>query len=518
MELKEKNKGTETQADLPPFSLKEWQGRIVLINSISLDFLRKHDIFLFNLENNRFGIVVSPPIDWEVVENLERFYERQAVVYQASKEEIEQLIQEFYELQGGDLEEVTRSAEEEVDFWEEVDLEHLKDMASEAPVVRLVNLIIKKALERRASDIHFEPFEKDFRVRFRIDGVLHDVETPPKRLQAPILSRLKLMAKLNIAERRLPQDGRIKIKMGGNELDIRVSTLPTVFGESVVLRLLSKEEGILNLHELGLDEYMFDQFNSLIHLPYGIILVTGPTGSGKTTTLYAALSTINDVEKKIITVEDPVEYQLHGINQIQVKPQINLTFANVLRSILRQDPDVILIGEIRDRETAEIAVQASLTGHLVFSTLHTNDAIGAITRLRDMGTEAYLVSASLIGVLAQRLVRVLCPRCKALQPISPELKKRVVKEIGGNLTDIPSDLYQAKGCEYCAYTGYRGRVGIFELVPIDDDFGRLILKDTPENELEKLAQSKELRMLKQDGWEKVKRGITTLEEVLRVAQ
>jgi len=326
------------------------------------------------------------------------------------------------------------------------------------------------------------------------------------------------MARLNIAERRLPQDGRIKIKIGGNELDIRVSTLPTVFGESVVLRLLNREEGILNLHELGLDEGMFEQFNRLIHLPYGIILVTGPTGSGKTTTLYAALSTINDAEKKIITVEDPVEYQLYGINQIQVKPQINLTFANVLRSILRQDPDVILIGEIRDRETAEIAVQASLTGHLVFSTLHTNDAIGAITRLRDMGIEAYLVSASLIGVLAQRLVRVLCPRCKVLQPVSPELKRRIIKEIGEEPGNIPSDIYQARGCEYCAYTGYRGRIGIFELIPIDDDFRRLVLKDAPENELERLAKSKRLRTLKQDGWEKVKKGITTLEEVLRVAQ
>ena len=508
----------EAKIDLPPFSLKEWKGGISLINGISLEFLRKHKIFLFNLEDNRFGIVASPPIDWETVENLERFYGRHAALYRASEEEIEQLIQEFYELQAGDLEEVTRSAEEEVDFWEEMDLEHLKDMASEAPVVRLVNLIIRKALEMRASDIHFEPFEKEFRVRFRIDGVLHDVETPPKRLQAPIISRLKLMARLNIAERRLPQDGRIKIKIGGNELDIRVSTLPTVFGESVVLRLLNREEGILNLHELGLDEGMFEQFNRLIHLPYGIILVTGPTGSGKTTTLYAALSTINDAEKKIITVEDPVEYQLYGINQIQVKPQINLTFANVLRSILRQDPDVILIGEIRDRETAEIAVQASLTGHLVFSTLHTNDAIGAITRLRDMGIEAYLVSASLIGVLAQRLVRVLCPRCKVLQPVSPELKRRIIREIGEEPGNIPSDIYQARGCEYCAYTGYRGRIGIFELIPIDDDFRRLVLKDAPENELERLAKSKRLRTLKQDGWEKVKKGITTLEEVLRVAQ
>ena len=333
---------------------------------------------------------------------------------------------------------------------DEENIDHLRDMASEGPVIRLVNLIITRAIETRASDIHFEPFEDQFRVRYRIDGVLHDVESLPKRLQAAIVSRVKIMAKLNIAERRLPQDGRIMLRVKGKEIDFRVSTVPTIHGESIVLRILDKSSIVLDIEKLGFPEDTLEGFRDLIERPHGIILVTGPTGSGKTTTLYCALEKINSPEKKIITVEDPVEYQLRGINQIQVKPSIGLTFANALRSIVRQDPDVILIGEIRDAETAEIAIQSALTGHLVLSTLHTNDAPSAITRLIDMGMEDYLLSSTIIGILAQRLVRVACPHCRV--PYSPD--PAILKEMKLDRGDLSGfQISEVKGCESCSRQG-----------------------------------------------------------------
>jgi general secretion pathway protein E len=398
---------------------------------------------------------------------------------------------------------------------DEENVDHLRDMASKGPVIRLVNLIISRAIELRASDIHFEPFEDQFRVRYRVDGVLHDVESPPKRLQAAIVSRVKIMAKLNIAERRLPQDGRIMLRVKGKEIDFRVSSVPTIYGESTVLRILDKSTILLDVEKLGFPEDTLEGFRELIQRPHGIFLVTGPTGSGKTTTLYCALEKINSSEKKIITVEDPVEYQLKGINQIQVKPAIGLTFANALRSIVRQDPDVILIGEIRDAETAEIAIHSALTGHLVLSTLHTNDAPSAITRLIDMGMEDYLLSSTIIGILAQRLVRVACPNCQV--PYSPD--PAILKEMKLDGQDHAGfNIIEVKGCERCSQTGYLGRAGIFEFLPITDRIQKLIQEKRDSNVIKDVARKNGMRTLREDGWIKVKQGITTIPEVLRVTQ
>ncbi|RPJ01121.1 MAG: type II secretion system protein GspE, partial [Deltaproteobacteria bacterium] len=399
---------------------------------------------------------------------------------------------------------------------DEEDVDHLRDMASEAPVIRLVNLIISKAIDIKASDIHFEPYESQFRIRYRVDGVLHDVEAPPKRLQSAIISRVKIMAKLNIAERRLPQDGRIMVKVKGKEIDFRVSTVPTVHGESVVLRILDKTSIVLDVERLGFPSDILAEFDQAIKKPHGIILVTGPTGSGKTTTLYCALEKINSPDKKIVTVEDPVEYQLRGVNQIQVKPAIGLTFANCLRSIVRQDPDVILIGEIRDAETADIAIHAALTGHLVFSTLHTNDAASAITRLLDMGIEDYLLSSTLIAILAQRLVRVTCPHCRA--PFVPQ--DSFLKEMGVSRESLTGmSIVEAKGCMECNFTGYKGRMGIFEYLKVSDEIKGLMLERKDSQMIKEVARRKGgMRTLREDGWLRVKEGATTIQELLRVTQ
>ena len=387
------------------------------------------------------------------------------------------------------------------------DLEHLRDMASEAPVIRLVNAIIAQAVEKRSSDIHLEPFEKDFRVRYRIDGLLYNQEPPPREMKAAMISRVKLMAKLNIAERRLPQDGRIKIKTLGREVDLRVSTLPTLYGESVVMRLLDRSAGdFYDLGRLGFDQHMLSRMEHYTSLPHGIFLVTGPTGSGKSTTLYSALKRINQTDKKIITIEDPVEYQMDGINQIHVNPQIGLTFASGLRHIVRQDPDVIMVGEIRDRETADIAIRASLTGHLVFSTLHTNDAPSAISRLTDMGVENYLITSSLVSVLAQRLVRVICQHCKAPDGTRIAPDGETVK------------CYRGAGCEHCFGSGYTGRVGIFELMELNDEIRKMIMRNDDAAAITNAARRNGMRNLREDGWLKVSRGVTTADEVMRVTQ
>jgi general secretion pathway protein E len=397
------------------------------------------------------------------------------------------------------------------------DIEMLKDLASEAPVIRLVNLIMSKAIEGRASDIHIEPFEKDLKVRYRIDGILYDVESPPKKLKAAIISRVKIMAKLNIAERRLPQDGRIKLKILGKDIDLRVSTLPTMYGESVVMRILDKSNSSLyDLRRLGLAEDSLHALQGLIRRPHGILLVTGPTGSGKTTTLYSALDTINLPDKKIITIEDPVEYQMDGVNQIQVNPQIGLTFAAGLRHIVRQDPDVIMVGEIRDLETAEIAIRAALTGHLVFSTLHTNDAPSAITRLVDMGAEDYLIASSLLGVLAQRLVRVICPHCRIeVFPVTEMLDEIGFRRGNGHEADR---FYEGRGCERCATTGFVGRLGIYELMIANDEVRKLTVGKADSGRIRKKAFESGMRSLRDDGWDKVRQGLTTISEVLRVTQ
>lgn len=390
----------------------------------------------------------------------------------------------------------------------------LLDATDEAPIIRLVNSILFQAVKQRASDIHFESFEKGLVVRYRIDGVLYPVLTPPKHLQASIIARLKIMAGLNIAEKRLPQDGRFGIRTAGKDVDIRVSVLPTSHGERVVLRLLEKENRLLNLSEIGFSPDKLAVMQQLIQLSHGIILVTGPTGSGKTTTLYAALSQINAPDKNIITVEDPVEYQLQGIGQMQVNPKINLTFASGLRSILRQDPDVIMIGEIRDLETAEIAIHASLTGHLVFSTLHTNDAASAPTRLIDMGIEPFLVASSVVAVLAQRLLRKICPDCRRpYRPSDEELTR-----LGLPLTTPRPTFYRGAGCASCSQTGYRGRTGIYELLLMDDDIRRLIGAKADSAAIKQAAIAKGMVPLKQEGAIKVTQGVTTTEEVMRITQ
>ena len=394
-------------------------------------------------------------------------------------------------------------------------VEHLRDLASEAPVIRLVNGIISRAIELHASDIHLEPFEDGLNVRYRTDGVIHLAETIPARLSAAVGSRVKLLAHLDIAERRLPQDGRIKTRAKGRELDLRVSSTPTVHGESIVMRVLDRASVRLSLETMGFAPDTLQRFNELLTRPHGILLVTGPTGSGKTTTLYAALSKIDAQAHKIITVEDPVEYQLDGINQIQVHAQIDLSFANALRSILRQDPDIIMIGEMRDSETAQIAVQSALTGHLVLSTLHTNTAAGAVTRMRDMGVESYLITSSVNGVLSQRLVRTLCPHCK--RPV--HLPQAVLEHSG--LARFMHDAAQpceAVGCEQCRGTGFKGRTGIHELMVLDDTLRRAIIDGQDANALHALAAQRGMLSLYDDGLRKVANGTTTLDEVLRITQ
>jgi general secretion pathway protein E len=397
------------------------------------------------------------------------------------------------------------------------DVEHLKDMASEAPVIRLVNLIIQRSVESRASDIHIEPFEGRLKVRYRIDGVLQEVEAPPSHSTAAVISRIKIMAKLNIAERRVPQDGRITMRVQGKELDMRVSTVPTLFGESVVIRLLNKESVKFDFESLGFEGETLKRLKHVLDLPHGVVLVTGPTGSGKSTTLYTALHRLNTPERKIITVEDPVEYQLEGINQIQVKPQVGLDFANALRAIVRQDPDVIMVGEMRDTETVRIAVQSALTGHLVLSTLHTNDAAGGITRLMDMGVEDFLLTSTVNGIVAQRLVRRLCQHCRQQHAVIPEVEQ----ELGLTRYVKPGEelrLYSANGCPQCGGTGYHGRLSLAEILLMTDNIRQLIMRHANATEINSAALADGMENMYQDGLRKAVAGLTTLEEVVRVCE
>ena len=490
----------------------------VLEGAFSVKFMREAKFVPIEVEaDEKLIIAMSDPQDYATLDAIRiytGYHELKVVLAPASG--ILDLIEKFYGSQASTLGRIVEGIEEDFETAVEdsEDIEHLKDLASEAPVIRLVNLIISRAVESRASDIHIEPFERDLKVRYRIDGILYDVESPPKRLKAAVISRIKIMSRLNIAERRVPQDGRIKMKVLGKDLDLRVSTLPTMYGESVVMRILDKSNmQIYDLEKLGFSQEMYRQFEQLILRPHGIVLVTGPTGSGKTTTLYGGLTKINLPDKKIITIEDPVEYQIDGINQIHVNSQIGLTFAAGLRSIVRQDPDVIMVGEMRDLETAEIGIRAALTGHLVFSTLHTNDAPSAITRLVDMGAEDYLLASSILGILAQRLVRVICPHCKEGKSVEAGL----LKEINFPFT-VDTTVYEGRGCKECEQTGYRGRVGIFELMSMDDDVRRLTIANADASELRKTATKKGMVTLRQDGFDKIQSGVTTMSEVLRVTQ
>ena len=428
--------------------------------------------------------------------------------------ELEEALETLYGDGRSTIEEIVDSLDEDAPGTGD-DAERLRDLASEAPVIRLVSLLINESVERRASDIHIEPFENRLRVRYRVDGVMHEIASHPSRLRFAIISRIKIMAKLNIAERRLPQDGRIRLSVRGNEVDLRVSTVPTDHGESVVLRVLDRSKVVLDFDRLGFDAGNRDAFRSLLARPNGIILVTGPTGSGKTTTLYTALTELNSPDRKILTVEDPIEYRLEGINQIAIKPQIGLGFADVLRSILRQDPDIIMVGEIRDLETAQIAVQAALTGHLVLSTLHTNSAAGTVTRLLEMGVESYLLNSTLSGVAAQRLVRRLCRSCRRPHPLSNDM----INQLG--IADLAGDgngLYEAVGCDECGNTGYSGRLCVTEILTVDDAIKSLILKNAGEAELVQVATAAGMQTMYHDGMVKALAGDTTAEEVLRVTR
>jgi len=504
--------------EIPFVSLKEFPQQTVMLENLSEKFMRQYKFVPLSLEDKVLTIAVSNPYDLYACDAVRMVTDYEVKINLAREEEILDAVGKLFNTDTSSMGRIIEDIGKDTDdlsLDDEGDVDHLKDLASEAPVIRLVNLLITRAIELRASDIHLEPFEGEFKVRYRIDGVLHDVEAPPTRLQAAVISRIKIMAKLNIAERRLPQDGRIKLRVLGKEIDFRVSTLPTMFGESVVLRILDRESVILDLEKLGFPVYDLAKFRDLINKPYGIILVTGPTGSGKTTTLYAALSEINSPEKKIITVEDPIEYQLSGVNQVQVKSSIGLSFANVLRSILRQDPDIIMIGEIRDAETAEIAIPSALTGHLVFSPLHTNDAADAVPRLLEMGMENYLISSSMLGIMAQRLVRVICPECKEVY--TPEMG--VMEELGVDQKDASSlTIFKGAGCEKCAQTGFRGRQGIYELLMVNDDIRELILDKAASNKIKDKGRSNGMKTLREAGWDKVRSGISTVSEVLRVTQ
>ncbi len=490
------------QLGVPLAALDEAPPASPEIQDISPRFMRQCRFVPVAIDDSTVTLAMADPLDFETISAVRGFCGLKVCTALAAEQEILDAIDKYY----GESEKQPFGAEFDAAEAGE-DLEHLRDMASEAPVIRLVNAMIAQALEKRASDIHIEPFEKEFRVRYRVDGVLFNQEPPPRELKAAIVSRLKLMAKLNIAERRLPQDGRIKIKILGREVDLRVSTLPTLYGESVVMRLLDRSAGdFYDLRRLGFDDRMLARMEYYTQLPHGIFLVTGPTGSGKSTTLYSALKRINIPDKKIITIEDPVEYQMDGINQIHVNPAIGLTFAAGLRHIVRQDPDVIMVGEIRDRETADIAIRAALTGHFVFSTLHTNDAPSAISRLTDMGVENYLITSSLVAVLAQRLVRVICPHCKvsAGNTMTPE---------GETI-----ETFRGAGCERCSGAGYLGRMGIFELMELDDEIRKRIMTNEDASQIASAARRHGMRNLREDGWMKVSNGMTTPQEVMRVTQ
>jgi general secretion pathway protein E len=505
--------GLATYLGTPVVAEDEYPVEPLLAEKVSARFLKEHRVLPIADLPDGLAVAMADPLDGYVVKAMEFIAGKPIIARVGLQSQIETAYERLYGSGSGQV--VKQADDAGLDASVE-DVERLKDLASEAPVIRLVNRLIAGAFEMRASDIHIEPFERTLRVRYRIDGVLHEIEPPPWKLAAPVISRVKIMANLNIAERRLPQDGRIKLALQGKEIDMRVSTVPTMHGESVVMRVLDRRSTDLKFEDLGFDEKVLPEFIEVLERPHGICLVTGPTGSGKTTTLYTALRMLNSPEVKILTVEDPVEYQLQGINQVHVKPQIGLTFAHALRSFLRQDPDIIMIGEIRDVETAQIAVQASLTGHLVLSTLHTNDAASAISRLLDMGVEDYLLTATMTGVVAQRLVRTLCPNCRQPYAAMPELVAELRLDrfvANGEVT-----LFHSSGCKACGGTGFRGRSCILEFLPVTDAIRKLVLNRADARDIQRAAIEGGMRTMYQHGVVKALAGATSLEEVMRVTR
>jgi len=505
------------QLELPLVDAGSYPEFPILEEMVSTRFLRETRALPLSEDDVEVALAMADPTDDYTIGAFQMVTGRTVRPMVAIPTELEAALERLYGTGKSAQSQVIGDVETRVDDLAfDADVQQLKDLASEAPVIRLVSLLITNALDMRASDIHVEPFENRLAVRYRVDGVLHDVESPPKRLAAAVISRIKIMANLDIAERRLPQDGRIRLRVQGKEIDLRVSTVPTMHGESVVMRILDKGGVALDFHKLGFADDTLAAFIDVLMQPHGVLLVTGPTGSGKTTTLYTALDRLNQPDVKILTVEDPVEYQMVGINQIQVKPQIDLTFANALRSIVRQDPDVIMIGEIRDLETAQIAVQSALTGHLVLSTVHTNDAASTVNRLLDMGVDDYLLTSTVVGILAQRLVRKLCPHCKEPYTALPEM----VDQLGLRRFTKDDDvtLYHAKGCAQCSQTGYMGRFCILEMLPMTDPLRSLVMKHATSNELKAEAQREGMVSMYEDGMRKALAGQTTFEEVLRVTR
>jgi type IV pilus assembly protein PilB len=511
------------QYGIPSITLTQLDVDSEVVKLVPAQIARKYEVLPIKRSGNQLTLAMADPTNVFAVDDVGFMTNLQVVPVVASQGAIRKAIDRLYEAQTGGIADVisemdTALADVEVvegedENWAKADIFELKESADEPPVVRLVNMILVDAIRRGASDIHLEPYEKVFRVRFRIDGVLHEIMTPPKRLEAALTSRVKIMASLDIAERRLPQDGRIKLRYNQREIDFRVSTLPTIFGEKTVMRILDKDSLQLDLAMLGFDAWSLEQFTRAIHQPYGMILITGPTGSGKTTTLYSAIHTINSPDVNIMTAEDPVEYNLKGVNQVQVNEGIGRTFAAALRSFLRQDPDIILVGETRDLETAQIGIRAALTGHLVLTTLHTNDCPSTVARLLDMGIPPFLVSSALTLILAQRLGRKICKDCK--QPYDADEESLVP------YGHVPQGLgavqfYKGKGCHTCSFTGMKGRVAIYEVMPITDELREMILRNAPTAEIRELALSQGMKTLRQNALQKVLEGTTTIEEVLRV--
>jgi general secretion pathway protein E len=500
-------------------SLEEIEVDPAIVDVLPITFLRKYTMVPVRLNADMLEVAVNDPADQGPLFDIAKILDiREVQRVLAPKQEILQAINRLVEMRQESAKDIMEDIEEEDD---EIlkDLESIQDitvMETEAPIIRMVNRVMVQAFRERASDIHIEPYQTDLKVRYRIDGILHDVLTLPKRIHSAVVSRIKVMAALNIAEKRLPQDGRIGIKLGEHSVDLRISVVPTVNGERVVMRILDKSSVLYGLEELGFYPDDLARIERLIRQEHGIILVTGPTGSGKTTSLYSMLNRINSPDKNILTIEDPIEYQLKGIGQIPVNAKVGLTFASGLRSIVRQDPDVILVGEIRDLETAEIAIQAALTGHLVFSTLHTNDSASAVTRLIDMGIEPFLVTSSVNAILAQRLVRKICPACR--QQYFPEDESLLEIGLSKDMLDRDGYLFRGAGCSECIGTGYKGRTGIYEILPMSDAIRSTVLKTSDSGAIKSVAIGEGLHTLRQDGARKVEDGGTTIEEVLRVTQ
>ncbi len=474
--------------------------------------IRRHQVIPIRIEDNTLVLGMVDPLDILALDDVRRATTHEVVPVTITADGFQAVVDRYPAFEGS-LDQVIQEIRPSDVGEEEPGLDKLREIIDDAPVVRLVNLMLVQAVRQGASDIHVEPQERQVRIRYRIDGTLYNVMTAPKHVQAATVSRIKIMASMNIAERRVPQDGRIELRVDNREIDLRVSTIPTTWGEKVVMRILDKRAALVGIDRLGLMGPDQQRFEDLVTKPYGIILVTGPTGSGKTTTLYSILHRLNKPEVNIITIEDPVEYQLQGISQVQINPKAGLTFANGLRSFLRQDPDIIMVGEIRDEETARIAIHAALTGHLVLSTLHTNDAPGAVARLVDMGIEPFLVSSSVIGVVAQRLLRLLCTKCR--EPYTPPVE--VVTRYGlAGPDEPPPTLYRAKGCDACNNIGYKGRIGLFEIMPMEDQLRTLVVKSASADAIKREATGLGMRTLQHDGVAKVLAGMTTLEEMLRV--